>query len=327
MKPLISLVMVSFNTAELTCLALHAAEVALQGICHEIIVIDNASHDNSPRQIRTACPQARLIVSDSNLGFAAANNLGMHHARGEFIVLLNSDAFVDQHCFQHALRHMRQWPQVALAGGKLLGRDGSLQPSARRFPRLMYDFFILSGLSARFPQSRLFGQPDQTCESADAALRPDWVPGAFAIIRRKALQDVGLFDERFFLYFEEVDLCRRLKQAGWQIAYWPDIRVIHLGGESSRTVTRLTLSDSGQQLTLWRMRSALLYYRKHHGLLAAGASNLLEYGWHGLRLLRNLLRGGEPARDRIRHARQQLQLLSQAWRDTAGGQISPPRPW
>ncbi|HTF70463.1 MAG TPA: glycosyltransferase family 2 protein [Edaphobacter sp.] len=148
----------------------------------------------------------------------------------------------------------------------------------------------------------------------------NWVPGAFSIIRRSALESVGYFDERFFLYYEEVDLCLRVKKAGYQIRYWPDVVVLHLGGESSKTVGTLRFSSTGSQLTLWQMRSVFLYYRKHHGSTAWLAKEI-ERLWHWSRARKNGT--GAKATDSETFQR----LLDQAWQETAGGRVSPPRPW
>lgn len=145
-------------------------------------------------------------------------------------------------------------------------------------------------------------------------------PGAFSIIRRDVLERVGYFDESFFLYYEEVDLCRRIQQAGYRVRYWPDVRVVHLGGESSKTVQTVKMSSSGSQLALWRMRSAFLYYRKHDGS-AAWYTKQLERLWHMLRAWKNGSNGkGEESRALI-------SLLERAWTETSGGTVSPARPW
>ena len=208
-------------------------------------------------------------------------------ARGRYTVLLNSDAFLRPGALSKAVEHMERNADVGLGGGRLIGRDNGWQPSARRFPSPLNDFLTLSGLAAKFPRSRLFGRFDRTWADPLEASEVDWVPGAFAIIRRHVLEEVGYFDEAFFLYYEEVDLCHRIKAAGYRIWYWPDIVLVHLGGESSKTVKRLSLSSAGSQLTLWRMRSALLYYRKHHGALGAWIAKSTEMLWHGLRAWKN----------------------------------------
>lgn len=317
----LSLVIISFNTRELlrACLQNVYQQLATVPVQAEVIVVDNASRDQSAEMVEQAFPQVQLLRSPINLGFAAANNLGFTHCRGEYLVLLNSDAFFHDGALAQALQLMEQHPQVGMGGGLLVGRDGCWQPSARQFPSLLNDFLSLSGLAARYPRSRWFGRADRTWAAVEQPAAVDWVPGAFAIVRAQIVQQLGGFDERFFLYYEEVDWCRRIQHAGWQIMYWPSIKITHIGGESSRTLDQ-AMSNSGSQLTLWRLRSAYLYYRKHHGWQAV-AARTLEYRWHWLRALRH------RHTDKAQVSQQLLQLIQQAWRDTDGGRVSPPRPW
>ena len=154
----------------------------------------------------------------------------------------------------------------------------------------------------------------------------DWVPGAFSIIRASVLDQVGGFDEAFFLYYEEVDLCRRIKAAGYAVSYWPDVAVIHLGGESSKSMQQAVRSSSGSQLVLWRLRSGFLYYRKHHGG-SAWRALAMETGWHAARYLRNRFFGGAGRCEKADESRAMLALASQAWKETRGGRYSPAKPW
>jgi hypothetical protein len=158
------------------------------------------------------------------------------------------------------------------------------------------------------------------------AAEVDWVPGAFSIIRADALAKVGFFDPDFFLYSEEVDLCRRIKAAGYKILYWPDIVVIHIGGESSRQIKTLEMSSAGAQLIRWRMRSTLLYYRKHHGA-GAWQAKMLELSLYRLIVLRNSLSNDPKRQERAARSRNLARLMHQAWADTNDGRVSPPRPW
>lgn len=322
-----SIIIVSFNTRDLLRDCLRTVKETCSGLSYEIIVVDNASRDGSAAMVEQEFPEVRLIHSPINLGFAAANNRGFEIAQGRYFILLNSDAFLKPGALKTAIQHMDESPLVGLAGGRLVGRDGDWQPSARMFPSIINDFLSISGLSARFPKSRLFGRVDRTWADENQSTEVDWVPGAFSIISRDVLAEIGFFDERFFLYYEEVDLCKRMKQAGYKIWYWPDIEVVHLGGESSKTVKHLTMSKSGAQLTLWRMRSALLYYRKHHGLMGAWLERLLETSWHKIRAWKNS--GTENADSLAKAADSQnlLSLMRQAWQETQGGRLSPPRPW
>lgn len=320
--PDISIIIVSFNTRELLRECLQTVINLAAPVRYEILVIDNASQDGSADMVAQAFPDVHLIRSDVNLGFGIANNRGFAQAHGRYVVLLNSDAFLTEGALARAVSFMDAHPRAAAAGARLVGRDGSWQPSARLFPSLLNHFLTLSGLSSRYPQSRFFGRVDRTWADPNHVQAVDWVPGAFTIIRRDILERVGYFDERFFLYYEEVDLCRRFKAAGYEVYYCPEIVVIHLGGESSKTLTEHTLSKSGTQINLWQIRSTLLFYRKHHGLLTMWAWFQLEFMWHTLRVWKNW-------RYPVKASYSQLmrQLLKQAWFETAGGQVSPPHPW
>jgi GT2 family glycosyltransferase len=321
----VSVVIVSFNTCAVLRDCLQSV-YAQEGVSLEVFVVDNHSNDGSCEMVAAEFPQVQLIASETNLGFAAANNVAFRRARGAYVVLLNSDAFLAKGVLRRAVDRMNAAPEVGLAGGLLVGRDGGWQPSARMFPSILNDLLCLSGLAARFPQSRFFGRVDRTWADPREEHFPDWVPGAFSILRTGVLERAGYLDERFFLYYEEVDFCRRIWAAGYRVAYWPELRVVHLGGESSRTVQRLNMSSSGAQLTLWRMRSALLYYRKHHAW-QAGAAMLAETLWHRLRLWRNSGGSGSASHAKAEESRTIITLFARAWEETKGGRVCPARPW
>jgi GT2 family glycosyltransferase len=326
MKPDISVIIVSFNTCSLLRRCLQTLLKKSGAVYLEIIVLDNASNDDSADMVEREFPQINLIRSTENLGFAAANNLAFKQASGEFIILLNSDAFLTELALPLALKFMRARPQAAIGGARLIGLDNSWQPSARMFPSLLNHFLNLSGLAHKYPKSNFFGRFDRTYTNPNLAAEVDWVPGAFSIIRSDVFAQLGGFDERFFLYYEEVDLCLRAKQAGFEVWYWSDVFVVHIGGASSKTL-QLSMSDAGAQVSLWQMRSALLFYNKHHGIWQAWAWLQLEKQWHRLRYWRNALSLNATRRKKARYSSKWIKLLNQAWQDTRGGKYSPPRPW
>lgn len=329
----VSVIVVSFNTRELLreCLQSLLAECARlpEGTRAEVLVVDNASRDGSADIVardfaQTAVP-VRLIRSEVNLGFGAANNLAMEAARGRYLVLLNSDAFFHPGALLRALQHMDEEPATCVGGACLIGRDGEMQFSGRMFHTVLRDAFVLTGLARIYSESRFFAALDRTWADLAQTAEVDWITGAFMILRREALAKTGLFDPRFFLYYEEVDLCRRIQQAGFRVMYWPDVVVTHLGGESSRQVP-LTFSESAAQVVLWRMRSTLLYYRKHHAW-QAWVARWLEEGIYMARRIRNHNSADPRRRERAREAALLSSLLRQAWKETRGGRMSPPRPW
>ena len=330
----VTAIVVSFNTRDLLRECLHSLVQECREFHDnrgaEIFVVDNASHDGSPEMVESdfassAIP-VRLIRSESNLGFGQANNVALEQAMGRFIVLLNSDAFLHPGALNLARKHIEESPLTGFGGGKLVGRDGSMQPSARCFHSIRNDALILTGLSGHFPRSRILGAPDRTWADPELTANVDWVPGAFMIMRREALAKVGIFDPRFFLYYEETDLCRRVKAAGFDVTYWPDVIVTHIGGESGRQLSSLNVSKTVSRVELWRMRSTLLYYRKHHGWQARAAL-ALEWLLYRARYWRNRNSKDAYRQARAEEARQLGMLMQQAWKDTQGGRISPTQPW
>ena len=303
----ISVVIVSYNTREILRACIEQLFAVTKDMDIEVILVDNASRDSSAEMVEDAFPTVKLIRSKVNLGFAGANNLGFKEADGEYILLLNPDALVEEGAMQKSLAYIQANPDIGMGGGRLIDRDGQMQPSARLYPSLLNEFLVLSGLAFRFPKSRFFGRFDRTWDDSGQPTRVDWVPGAFTLIRKKALDQVGVFD-----------------RMNWQIWYWPDVVVKHWGGESSKTVEHVEISSSGSQLTLWRMRSALLYYRKHHGALTTAMVAMLEGGWHWIRALRARLQGNA---EKERESMNVVKLMRQAWGETRGGQICPPTPW
>jgi GT2 family glycosyltransferase len=324
--PDISILIVSFNTCAVLRECMESIVAAKSSLSLEVIVIDNNSRDDSVAMVEREFPWAKIVRSDTNLGFGNANNKALEVATGRYIVLLNSDAFLQPDSLSLSISKMEANPGVGLAGGRLVGRDGALQPSARLFPSLLRQLIVMSGLSTRFPKSRFFGQADRTWADPMVDAAVDWVPGAYSIIRRDVLDKMPLFDSEFFLYYEEVDLCYRIRKAGYLVMYWPEIVVTHIGGESSRQVKTLEMSSTGAQLVLWRMRSTLLYYRKHMSLRTQ-AIRWLEVFWYRLRALRNRLRNSEEAAALARNQIRLAEMMQQAWRETNGGRVSPPQPW
>lgn len=322
----ISIVIVSFNTRDVLRECLKSVFRDGNALRVQVIVVDNASTDGSPEMVKEHFPTVVLIESDVNLGFGQANNRGFKSACGRYIVLLNSDAFLTDGVLERSVAHMDSNPHAGLGGGRLIGRDSSSQPSARMFPTVFNDLLVLSGLAARFPRSRLFGRADRTWANEMEEAEVDWVPGAYSIIRPEALAAAGPFDPRFFLYYEEVDMCRRIKEQGYSVWYWPDISVVHIGGESSRQVQSQELSQTGAQLILWRMRSMLLYYRKNHGL-AAGFAMFSEIAWYWLRSQKRRLSRNPKRRACADADRTLVSIMRQAWQETNGGRFSPEQPW
>ncbi len=226
----------------------------------EVIVVDNASTDGSPAMVRQRFPAVNLIVCDTNLGFTKANNVGIAHSSGRYILLLNPDTEVTGNAFSTMVSYMDQCPDVGALGPKLLFPDGRIQSSRRRFPTLATAFLESTILQQWCPHNRVLQHYYVQDRSDDEEQDVDWVTGACLLIRRQAWEQVGPLDEDFFMYSEELDWCRRLKKAGWRVVYIPWAEIIHHEGQSSSQVVPAR--------HLYFQSSKVRYFRKHHGLLA-----------------------------------------------------------
>jgi GT2 family glycosyltransferase len=325
--PDVSVIIVSFNTRDLLRECLHTLKREAQEVSYETIVIDNASEDGSTDMVATEFPEAILLRSRVNFGFGAANNWGFRLARGRYVVLLKADAFLCPGALSKAIEYMEADPDIGLGGARLIGRDGSCQPSGRTFPSVLNNLLTFGGLSTTFSRSRFLDQEDWAWRDLYESVEVDWVPGAFSIVRREVLEKTGYFDESFFLYYEEVDLCRRIKAKGYSIWHWPDVVVVHPGQASSEAVKPPSIPSSPTQLILWRMRSELLYYRKHHGWVSAWLAMQTESLKHRLRAWKNATNSFPGGTVRNEESKTIVALVKQAWRETQGGLVSPPWPW
>jgi hypothetical protein len=235
----ISIIIVSYNVRDFLRQALLSLSRALAGLSAEIIVVDNASEDGSVDMVQAEFPDVRVIENTENRGFASANNQALRMARGQLLVLLNPDTVVQEDTFV-VIRDFFDNPtspgqNAGMVGCKILNPDGTLQLACRRsFPTPWVAFTRLSGLSRLLPRSRWFGKYNLTYLDEDALAEVEAISGSFMAVRREAFVSVGLLDERFFMYGEDLDWCYRMRAAGWKIYYLPTTQIIHYKGESSR---------------------------------------------------------------------------------------------
>ncbi|MBI9086100.1 MAG: glycosyltransferase family 2 protein [Desulfobacterales bacterium] len=324
---MISIVIVSYKTRDILRGCLTALWAHPPGFEMEVFVVDNHSADGSTQMVRREFPQVRLIANSENRGFAAANNQAFRLAKGRYVVLLNPDAFVKPGAINAAVAFMEHTPQCGISGARLVDPRGRLDPSARRFPTWPAKLFTLSGMSSRYPSSPVFNRHDFGGFAHDRPRKVDWVPGTFAVLRARMLAEIGFFDERFFIYYEETDLCRRARHNGWQVYFAPDAEVVHIGGACSQTRTDKVYDPAGAQVLSFRMRSEWLYHRKNGGLLTVLANAGVELGWHLLRLWINRLPGRPAALSKRTASANVIRMIRQTLHDTAFGRRSPAAPW
>jgi hypothetical protein len=232
----LSVIIVNYNTRDLLrdCLeSVYASEV---GFTYEVIVVDNCSPDDSVRVVQQEFPQVELVVSDVNGGYAYGNNLGLRRARGRDLLLLNADTVLPPTALRGMMDFMRAHPDAGVAGPKLVLADGSLDLACRRsFPTLEVALYRLLGLSRRYPHSPRYNRYNLGYLDPDEVAEVDSVVGAFMWIRREALDQAGLLDERFFMYAEDIDLCYRIKMDhGWKVYYNPAVEVTHYKSQSTK---------------------------------------------------------------------------------------------
>ncbi len=263
----VSVIIVNWNTAQITRDCLESVYQQTDGIDFEVIVIDNASSDDSVAVIKEKFPQVVLIENDDNAGFAAANNQGMKSVKGRYILLLNSDTIVLDGAIQKTQSFADAHLKAGIVGCRVLNPDKTLQPSCFMFPSILNMFLWVTYLFKIFHNSRFFGREWMSWWDREDKREIDVVTGCFMLVRREALEQVGMMDEQFFMYFEETDWCWRFKQAGWKVMFTPSAKIIHLGGVSSGQIKTKMVNQ-------WR-KSMLLYYKKHKSLLAYVSAWLL----------------------------------------------------
>ncbi len=223
----------------------------------EVLVVDNASSDGSATMVEAEFPWATLIRSPRNGGFAFGNNLALTRSRGRAVLVLNPDTELPPGGIAGLLRKLDEHPEAGALGPRLVRDDGTMHLACRRsFPSPSVALYRLSGLSQRFPSSPRFGRYNLTFLDPDLEVEVDSVCGAAMLLRREAIEDAGLLDERFFMYGEDLDWCWRIKDAGWTVRYVPSVVVRHVHGAASRKRALRT--------TFHFFRAMDLFYRKHY---------------------------------------------------------------
>jgi len=280
---ILSVIVVNWNTGDLLRRCLETIYADLAEIQAEVLVVDSASTDHSLIAAQEQFPQAFYILTQENVGFGSANNLALRQAMGDYLLLLNPDTLVHPGAIHTLLNYMVENPHVGASAPRLLNVDGSLQYSCSPEPTLGREFLRLFHLGGVRPDGYY---PMDTWDLASPQ-RVDVILGACMLVRRTALDQAGLFDERFFMYSEEVDLCRRIRLAGWKIYWIPQAEVIHYGGQSTRQIAT--------EMFVQLYRAKIEYFRKHHGTLQASLYKLILYTSGILRLILAPVGRLEPA--------------------------------
>lgn len=268
----ISIIIVSYNTKDLLRQCINSIIENTFGIDYEIIVVDNASRDDSIIMLKSEFPNVKLIESGINGGFAYANNIGIKESNGRYVFLLNSDTVILKDVIKRLVSFMDEDTSIGLTGPKLLNGDFSHQTSISAFPTLKKEIYhiykfknllkipIIKKFLVKFAGRIGSKDVEQYMKNFQEILEPEDVQvlvGAALLIRREVIDDIGLLDERYFMYYEEIDFCYQAYKKGWRRVYCPYGEIMHLIGQSSEKISDITFYE--------RYRSMILYFRKNYG--------------------------------------------------------------
>lgn len=260
----LSIVIINMNSKYNTLRCLKSIFSQEQEVSYEVFVIDNASNDGSPEAILEAFPDVCMIVNSKQQGFAANNNKGLARAQGRYLMILNNDTLVLPGALKQMVNFMDAYPNVGLCGPKILNpdREGIQYTCGRRFPTLLSEFFQMTGLMRRFPNNRVIGRYLMAewdhCDTREV----DSLLGACEMIRRETMDEIGLMDERYFLYGEDIDWCYQAKKHDWKVYLVADAEIVHFGGQTMK-------QQPTDSVYLESLKSKYLYFVKNHSKIQA----------------------------------------------------------
>jgi N-acetylglucosaminyl-diphospho-decaprenol L-rhamnosyltransferase len=284
----VSVIIVNWNTEALLRECLDSVYADLPSFALEVIVIDNGSEDGSVGMVRTHFPQVQIILNQSNEGFARPNNVGMNASTGNYIFLLNSDTVVRSGAIAGLKFFLDKHPQVGACGPMLLNPDGTVQRSVKGVPSLWTHACDMLFLDRLFPHTHFFGGGEMAYFSYEQTQEVDHLMAAALLVRRDVVRQIGMFDERFSIYYNDMDLCCRIKHAGWKLMYVHTAQIVHHHG---KTIARLN-KDFGYHREM--RNNIMLFYQKHYGRWSVVVYKLLLFigfmlrstGWGVARLVR-----------------------------------------
>ena len=258
----LSVVFLNYNTRDLTRQALNSVLAAAEGLAVEIFVVDNASVDGSADMVAEEFPQVKLICNEANVGFAAGNNVALRQVTGEYVLLINTDTIVRRDALRTMVEFLDAHPEAGACGCKILDPDGTLQLDSRRgFPTPLAAFCKMSGLSRFFPKHPLIAHYHMTYLDPEQTAEVEVLSGSCMMVRKAAMDQVGLLDESYFMYGEDIDWCYRFHQAGWKSYYVSTTSIIHFRGESGRGTPLKILYRKSQAMSIFVNKHMARRYR------------------------------------------------------------------
>jgi len=265
----VSIIIVNWNTRELLRNCLKSIYENTCEADYEIIVVDNASDDGSADMVRSSFSDVRLITNTANRGLAAANNQGIRISEGRYVLLLNSDTVICDGSIDKMVRYADARPRAAVFGCQVWENEDTIQPTSFRHPSLLNVILRMLGLARMFKYNRFFGREMMLWWRRDTARQVDVISGMFMLVRREAIEQVGLMDESYFLYYEESDWCYRFSKAAWKVLFWPGAKIIHLDGGNKSS------DQNALKMKIQYHKSMLIFFRKHYGLINSILARLL----------------------------------------------------
>ncbi len=255
----ISVIIVNWNAKKLLLECIESVLRDTEKMESEIIVVDNASIDNSVEAVKSKYFQVKIIENKENLGFAKANNIGIRLSKGKYVCLVNSDILVQNRCFQKMFNFMESNHDVGILGPKLLNTDLSSQSSCKKFPTIWNNLTRALFLHRLFPKSSFFSAEEMYYFNHDKRISVDALAGAFLMIRREPLFEIGLLDEDYFIYAEDIDLCKKFNKLNWKVIFYPQAVCIHHDGGSSQ--------QAPMRFYIEMAKAKYKYWQKHNGII------------------------------------------------------------
>jgi len=272
----VSIIIVAWNVKELVRDCLKSVFDETQGIDFEVIYVDNASKDGSVEMVSQQFPKVKIIENKKNEGFIKANNQGIEIAEGRYVLLLNSDTVILDNAIAKTVKFAESHPEAAVFGCKVLNPDKTLQRTCSMYPSLLNMFLSAIYLYKIFPGSRFFGREEMTWWDFDDVRKVEVVYGCFSLVRKEAIDQVGLMDPLYFVYGDDPDWCYRFHKAGWEIMFTPEPEIIHYGGQNTKHIS--------QTFRLQLSGSILIFMRLHRSKNAFPFACFLTALFFGLRV-------------------------------------------
>ncbi|MDO5836230.1 MAG: glycosyltransferase family 2 protein [Methanobacterium sp.] len=289
----LSIIIINYQTYNLTKQTIDSIISKEHPFKYKIYLVDNASLDGSLERLQkdfvreTEIGLIKFIANNRNSGFAHANNLALKESNAKYVLLLNSDTIILNNALSKCIHHMEEDSSIGALGCKVVLPDGSLDRACRRsFPTFSVSFYRMTGLSSLFPKSKRFGKYNLTFLDENKTYEVDSLVGAFMLVKSDVIQEIGLLDEEFFMYGEDIDWCYRIKSAGWKVLYYSDAKIIHYKGGSNNKPVK-------PRLIYEFYRSMYLFYNKHYRdnypFIITGITYTGIWGIYGLKIMLNRL--------------------------------------